>query len=168
MARPALVALLWLLPFIATPAGAQPEVNRVRPTGPVARMLLEDGPAQSPTVARLLEAVGRSDLIVYVATGFLHVPGRLDLACARPGVRFLRITINVPEAEPYLIAALAHELQHAVEIAGAPEVLDAATLARHYREHGQCITGDAYCTKAAQQVTTTVLCEVAAGPSTRR
>jgi len=131
-------------------------------------VLLEDGPAQSPTVARLLEAVGRSDLIVYVATGFLQIPGRLDFACAKPGVRFLRITINVPEAEPRLIAALAHELQHAVEIAGAPEVIDAASLAGYYREHGQCIAGDEYCTKAAQQVTTTVLCEVAAGVGARR
>ena len=168
MARPACVAVLWLLPFFATPAGAQPEVNRVHPIGPVARMLIEDGPAQSPTVASLLEAVGKSDLIVYVATGFLHVPGRLDFACAKPGVRFLRITINVPEAEPHLIAALAHELQHAVEIAGAPDVIDAATLARHYREHGQCIAGDEYCTKVAQQVTTTVLCEVAAGVRANR
>ena len=168
MARPAYVALLWLLPCFAASAGAQPEVNRVRPIGGAARMLLEDGPAQSPTVARLLKAIGRSDLIVYVATGILRVPGRLELACAKPGVRFLRITINVPDAEPRLIAALAHELQHAVEIAGAPEVTDAASLAGYYREHGQCMTGNEYCTKAAQQVTTTVLCEVAAGASAKK
>jgi hypothetical protein len=125
-------------------------------------VLLEDGPAQSPTVARLLEAVGRSDLIVYVATGFLLVPGRLDFACAKQGVRYLRITVNVPDLEPNLIAAFAHELQHAVEIAAAPEVTDAASLARHYRERGQCIAGDEYCTKAAQQTTHTVLCEIGA------
>ena len=168
MARPVLVALLWLLPFFATSAGAQPEVNRVRSIGAVARMLLEDVPSQSPTVARLLVAVGQSDLIVYVATGFLHVPGRLDFACAKPGVRFLRITVNVPDAEPNLIGALAHELQHAVEIAGAPGVTDAGSLARHYREHGQRIYGDEYCTKAAQRVTTTVLCELGARVTARK
>ncbi|MCK7461391.1 MAG: hypothetical protein MZU84_04645 [Sphingobacterium sp.] len=180
----ALASLLWLLPGGATPALAQSDPtepapnspartgarlavlapgapsSRVRPLGAVARVLLEDGPAQSPTVARLLEAVGQSDLIVCVATGFLHVPGRLDFACAKQGVEYLRITVNVPELEPNLIAAFAHELQHAVEIAAAPEVTDAASLARHYRERGQCIYGDEYCTREAQRVSKAVLCEI--------
>jgi hypothetical protein len=188
----ALVSLLWLLPGGATPAVAQTDAavpapnlplqadarrivsppgdpsTRVRPLGAVARMLLEDGAAQSPLVARLLDTIERSDLLIYVATGFLQVPGRLDLACARQGVRYLRITVNVPDAEPRLIAALAHELQHAVEISGAPEVTDAASMAAYYREHGQRICGDEYCTKAAQQVTTTVLWEVAAATKARR
>ena len=141
---------------------------RVRPLGAVARMLLDDGAARSETFAHLLETIGRSDLIVYVATGFLQAPGRLDLACAKPGVRFLRITVNVPDAEPNLIGALAHELQHAVEIAGAPGVTDAASLARHYREHGQRIYGDEYCTREAQRVTKAVLCELAAAVKARK
>ena len=166
----ALLVSLLLLPGGATPAPAQSDptepapnlfvqadtrqivsppgdpATRVRPLGAVARMLLEDGAAQSPTVARLLETIERSDLLVYVATGFLQVPGRLDFACSRQSVRYLRITVNVPDAEPRPIAALAHELQHAVEIAGAPEVTDAASLARHYREYGQRIYGNEYCT----------------------
>jgi hypothetical protein len=142
--------------------------RRVRPLGAVALMLLEDGAAQSPTVARMLEALRQSDLIVYVATGFLPIPGRLDLACARPGVRFLRITINVPDAEPNLIASLAHELQHAVEIAGAPEVTDTATLGRYYREHGQRVCADEFCTKAAQQAAARVLVELTRGPRAKK
>jgi hypothetical protein len=142
--------------------------QRVRPLGAAARMLLEDSAAKSPTVARLLEVIGQSDLIVYVATGFLSVAGRLDFACAKPGVRFLRITINVPDAEPNLIASLAHELQHAVEIGGAPEVTGAATLARYYRKHGQRICGDEYCTKAAQQIAALVRVELASGLNARK
>jgi hypothetical protein len=185
-------SLAWLLPGGANPAVAHtdlagPALNsparadghqtvppagdplrRVRPLGAVAMMLLEDGAARSPTVARLLEAVGQSDLIVYVATGMLSVPGRLDFACATPGFRFLRITIDVPDAEPRLIASLAHELQHAVEIGGAPEVTGAATLARYYRQHGQRICGDEYCTKAAQRVAALVLVELASGLNTRK
>jgi hypothetical protein len=127
-------------------------------------MVLTDGAAKSPTVVRLLEAVGQSDLIIYVRTGFsLSVPGRLEFACARPGVRYLRITINWPDAEPNLIASLAHELQHAVEIAGVPEVTGADALARYYRQHGQCIFGDQFCTKAAQQTAARVLTELAGG-----
>jgi hypothetical protein len=150
----------------ASPSGGP--LSRVRPLGAVARMLLEDGAAQSPIVARLLDTIQRSDLLIYVATGLLPVPGRLDFACARQGVRYLRITVNVPDAEPNLIAALAHELQHAAEIAGALEVTDAASLASFYRQHGQRICGDEYCTKVAQQVTTTVLCEVAAGARAKK
>ena len=142
--------------------------RRVRALGPIARTLLEDGADESPTVARLLVAIGRSDLIVHVATGFLSVPGRLDFACAKPGVRFLRITVNVPDAEPNLIASLAHELQHAVEIGGAPEVTCAATLARYYRTHGQRICADEFCTKAAQRVAGLVLFELASGRKARR
>jgi hypothetical protein len=187
-----LASLMWLVPGGAAPAVAQtdrerPEPNpsvqadacsrvppsadrllRVRPLGAAALMLLEDGAATSPTVARLLEEIGQSDLIVYVATGFLSVRGRLDFACAKPGVRFLRITINVPDAEPNLIASLAHELQHAVEVGGAPEVTGAATLARYYRKHGQRICGDEYCTKAAQQIAALVSVELASGLNARK
>jgi hypothetical protein len=137
--------------------------SRVRPIGAVARMLLEDGAARSPTVARLLEIIGRSDLIVYVTAGFVQLSGRLDFACAKPGVRFLRITVGTPDAEPSLIAALAHELQHAVEIADEPGVTDAASLARYYQKRGQRIQRDEYCTRAAQQTTDAVRSEVAAG-----
>jgi hypothetical protein len=99
-------------------------------------MLLDDGAARSETLAHLLETIGRSDLIVYVRTGFLQVPGRLDFACAEPGVRFLRITVSVPDVEARLIASLARELHHVVEIACAPEVTDAATLVRYYEQLG--------------------------------
>ena len=187
-----LASLLRLLPGGASPATAQtravapaPNVpalveashpvaspgdpsGRVRPMGPAARVLLEAGAGQSETVARLLGALGQSDLLVYVTTGFLTVPGRLDFACARHGVRYLRITINVPDAEAKLVAALAHELQHAVEIARAPEVTDAASLAAFYRHHGQRTYGDHYCTREAQRVTDVVRCEVAAAASARR
>ena len=192
VAAAVLVSLLWLLPGGATPAVAQtdPAVpapnstaqagarqgarapgdpsSRVRPLGVVARMLLEDGAARSETVARLIDTIGNSDIIVYVATGFLPVPGRLDFACTKQGVRYLRITVNVPDLEPNLIASFAHELQHAVEVAAAPEVIDAASFARFYREHGQRIFGDEYCTREAQRVTKSVLCELAAAVKARK
>ena len=35
-----------------------------------------------------------------------------------------------------MIALIAHELQHAVEIADRPEVVDASTFAAFFRDHG--------------------------------
>jgi hypothetical protein len=132
----------------------------VRALGPAARLLVDEGSVRSPSFAGLLRAIESSDLIVYVATGFLRLPGRLDFVCAKAGNRFLRITVNVPDAEPCLIASLAHELQHAVEIAAAPDVTDAATLARFYERHGQRVSRDEYCTRAAQRVADAVRVEV--------
>ena len=185
-AEVALVSLLWLLPGGAIPALAQsdptgpaPETlpdlavsgrertpalpsSRVRPLDAVARALVRDGATASPTLARLLERIERSDLVVYIKTGFVEGPGRLDFACARPGIRYLRIAINVPDAEPTLMASLAHELQHAAEVSNAPQVTDPASLADYYRRHGQRIFGNEYCTREAQRTTNRVLCEIAA------
>jgi len=187
-----LASLLRLLPGGTSPAAVQPNAaapapnapvqeeashtrpslgdpsGRIRPMGPAARVLLEAGAGQSETVARLLATLGTSDLLVYVTTGFLNVPGRLDFACARKGVRYVRITISVPDAEAILVAALAHELQHAVEIAAAPEVTDSASLAAFYRAHGHRTYGDHFCTREAQRVTNVVRCEMAAATSARR
>ena len=185
-AEVALVSLLWLLPGGATPALAQSDPtgpapqarpdhsvsrregtpamasSRVRPLDAVARALVRDGATASPTLARLLERIERSDLVVYIKTGFVEGPGRLDFACAKPGIRYLRITINVPDTEPTLMASLAHELQHAAEVANAPQVTDPASLADYYRRHGQRIFGNEYCTREAQRTTNRVLCEIAA------
>jgi hypothetical protein len=46
----------------------------------------------------------------------------IELACGRPGVT--------------MMATLAHELYHALEIAGEPSIVDARTLAAYYRHHG--------------------------------
>ena len=150
------------------PASPIVRTNRVRALGPTAQALIDDGTRQSSSFTSLLQAVERSDLIVYVATGFLRVTGRLEFASAKAGTRYLRVTVNVPDAEPRLIASLAHELQHAAEIAAAPEVTDAAALARYYQQHGQRVSRDEYCTRAAQRVTDAVRLEIGAAAGRRR
>jgi hypothetical protein len=150
------------------PASPIARTNRVRALGPAAQALIDDGTRQSPSFTSLLGAIERSDLIVYVATGFLQVPGRLEFASAKAGTRYLRVTVNVPDAEPRLIASLAHELQHAVEIAAAPGVTDAAALARYYQQHGQRVSRDEYCTRAAQRVADAVRLEIGAAAGRRR
>jgi hypothetical protein len=53
------------------------------------------------------------------------------------GTRYLMVRVDRWGRAPWdRVAQLAHELQHAMEIAQAPEVQDAASLARLYRRIG--------------------------------
>lgn len=128
--------------------------------------ILDQARLLSPTVARLVATLDAHDVVVYVRTGYLRVPGQLQVVGATRGVRYLCITLNVPGPEAELIAALAHELQHAVEVASAPEITDCASMIRYYETHGQRMAGGAYCTCEAQKTTDVVRYELAANLST--
>lgn len=108
----------------------------VRGADPKARLLLRDGADRSATFSRLLDALESSNVIVYVETGVLDRPGKLVFVTAGPDCRFLRISIKVPGRDADLIAWLGHELQHAVEIAAAPEVRDQTGVMDLYRRIG--------------------------------
>jgi len=156
----------------ASPAApAVPEalqITHVRALDPKAATLLRDGPVQSATIRRLVDALDQSTVFVFVETGFLAAPSQLTVTGACPAGRLLRITLSVPEAHDRLLAWLGHELQHATEIASAPEVRSAATLCRFYRRHGLLGSGEGQCTTAAQKVTALVRTEVGAWRCPRR
>jgi hypothetical protein len=63
---------------------------------------------------------------------------------------------------------LAHELQHAVEVAGAPGVTDATTLRQFFERVGQRVSDDGYCTPDAQKVQRIALYEAEASMSAKR
>jgi hypothetical protein len=134
--------------------------RRVRPVSDQANQLLREGAARSAAFAALLDILERSDLIIYITTGGAPGPNHLRLACATGTARFVRIAINAQDAETHLIAGLAHELQHAVEVANAPDVRDDATLVQYYEQHGQEISSGRFCTREAQAAGTTVLNEL--------
>jgi hypothetical protein len=168
-----LAGALWLASATVTTAqetrrqAPTAPVRHVRPVDPAAATLLEHGARLSPTVARLLQVLEHSDLFVYVETGCLKVKAALRFAVATPQGRFLRITINAPELECRMIGELAHELQHAVEIAGAPQVKDTASLNRYYEIEGIRTPEGGYCTLEARRVGLLALYEVNSGASLR-
>ncbi len=141
----------------------QPRAARVRGADQRARSLLQEGASRSGTFRALLEALDRSDVIVYVQTLSLDRPGALLFVSASSGVRFLRILVRAcgrPDDE--MIAWLGHELQHAVEIAAAPEVRDDNGVLRLFHRIG--LTSRSTCeTKEAEQVWRAVLDEVRYG-----
>ena len=122
----------------ARPPGAAAPVVRVRPQDDRARVIVADATQRSPTVAGLIEKLEATDVIVLVqtATGLPWPTGELRLVTRTPRFRFLLIRLETPGRRDDQIAAFAHELQHAVEIAEAPDVVDAETLARLYRRLG--------------------------------
>ena len=89
-------------------------------------LLVERGLAHSPTFRRLYEQLGQSDLIVHLERGPQPWLGAgFNQFVAEVGERrFVRITLNVAQLDADAVALLGHELQHAVELADAPDVED--------------------------------------------
>lgn len=166
----ALLMAAALVSVAAPPADAQDDhlnVSRIRVADKKAGSVLANGLAASPTVARLVAAIEQSDLCVYVETALLKelglrgMCGTMRIVAATPRGRYVRISINVPDGDANLAGALAHELQHAVEIASHPEIRNADDLLRFYRTAGFQKANGTYCTREAVRVTELVRTEVA-------
>jgi hypothetical protein len=129
--------------------------RHVRGVGDTAADLLAHGARRSYTFARLLDSLERSDVIVYVEfvpDMRLSLAGRMMLAGSAHGQRYLRIQVG-PGSDEDMVATLAHELQHANEVAGSPDVHSETALAALYRRIGHTM-GDAahFDTMAAREV----------------
>lgn len=124
-------------PAHADATGPAAVCTRVRATGPTAARLLERGIELSGTFRQLIAILEQSDLIVHVETAFRRkvrgvclLRGETRVAATTSRGRFLRITVSLPGVECELLSTLGHELQHAVEIAAAPDVTDDAARIR--------------------------------------
>ena len=129
--------------------------RRVRSTNPRLIKMLELGARQSATFAGLLAALDRTDVIVYVE-GADAMPrtldGRLVLLPPAHGHRYLRIDVRQTLPRNELVPLIAHELQHALEIAAVPDVRDQAAMAALYARIGErTVGGHAYDTAAARE-----------------
>lgn len=147
---------------------AGPSTARIRGAHVDEALLLDELVARSPIARDLVDRLDRSDLIVYVtyrwfSTQTLH--GRIGFPAAGSHRRLLVIELEPRQNRSDQLAALAHELQHAVEIADAPAVSDARSLAALYTAIG-LLTGNAagaetYETVAAAETGRRVKSEIA-------
>lgn len=149
---------------------SQPVPMRVRSADQTVSRLLLEGGARSATFAALLNRLGGTSWLVFVDRG--RCPERAAVGCLlhtvrwNGGKRSLHILVNQwrlghPDME---IGVIAHELQHAIEAAEAPEVIEEGDLAGLFRRigyvsvtSGRAIT---YETEAARQVGDDVLEEL--------
>jgi hypothetical protein len=123
-----------------------------------------EGQQRSMTFNTIFDRVASSDLIVYLESGrcaSIHVLSCLAISSGANGQRYVRITIDTDHTRGLIIQQIAHELQHAAEIATAPEVVDAPGLRSLYRQIGRAVAGpDTFETTAAALVAAAVSAEM--------
>jgi hypothetical protein len=153
-------------------AGAEERTfTRVRGLDAEFHGLIREGDARSATFRGIIDEIQRSNTIVMVQYGLCakglirscvtHVSGD-----AR--ARNIRIVINTRTTNDRLIATIAHELHHALEIIRTPEATDAEQVMALFRRigTGECATGrsDRCETEAALAVEKQVLDELDRSP----
>jgi hypothetical protein len=147
----------------------------VRTTEPEVQTLLDSASARSATFRSLIAALNDSDVIVYVETSVIraaqldgHLVHQIVTTATR---RYLRLRLNPNGLVEQRIGVIAHELQHALEIAQAPSVGRSETVQSLFELIGftsgaQC--GDCYETTRAREVEHLVRVELRASRATLR
>ena len=117
----------------------QCERSHVRATDPRAEAAVAFGMERSPTFRSLVETIQHSDLIVYITAQFkmaAPLDGEIHFLTRAGEHRYVRVLVR-GELSPWdRCAMIAHELQHAYEIADAPAVRDGATMDALYHQIG--------------------------------
>jgi hypothetical protein len=138
---------------LAPSAVLESPTRHVRSSDPYVTSLLRDGFYRSPTFARLITRLEHSDLIIHVEASLLlpaGIEGHMILLPLAHGTRYVRIQIGVHQSHADAVALLAHELEHAQELADAPDVRDTAGLVALYERIGRSRGRGEYETEEAQ------------------
>jgi hypothetical protein len=136
--------------LVLVPSFATGEPLTPRPLDPIAVEAFERAHAQSAKVRSLVATLESSNVIVHiVSTRSLpeSVGGMTQFVTSRGGFRYVRITIAVGFSGAGRAVILAHELQHACEIA-ASGAEDVESLRRLFEKAGHR-AGDYFETRAA-------------------
>jgi hypothetical protein len=122
-------------PVRADPA---PASARLRLIDSRLHAVVAEGREHSASFRALLDQLEATDVVVYVECARLRprLDGALTFLTAAAGVRYVVVRIALDLARPRQIAILGHELQHALEIAGAPDIVSARTMAAAYERFG--------------------------------
>ena len=144
----------------------------LRPQDDRLTQLIRDGMSRSATFKSLVDRIVASNVIVYVALNPMmksNLAGMLTWMTRAGNVRYVRASIS-PDLNPnQMIATIAHELQHAVEVIDDANVNDEKSLVALYRRIGQqsgSASPSRWETTAAQQAGLQVRKELAEAPTT--
>jgi hypothetical protein len=124
--------LMMLTLAIATP---DTSARHVRTTEPKILSMIDAGLSGSQTFRGLIAALDKSDVIVYVEAKHTRQALGGYLAhniVAQGDYRYLRIAVDMAGSERRLVSLLAHELQHAVEVAQTSDASDPVGLERMF------------------------------------
>jgi hypothetical protein len=145
---------------------------RLRPQDPRIVQVLKEGSARSATFKSLVDRIEASNVIVYVAVNPVirsTLSGALTWMTRAGDFRYVRASISPELTFNQMIASVAHELQHAVEVIEDESVIDEGTLVALYRKIGQpsrAAGASGWETEAAQRTGTQVRRELIAVPTT--
>jgi hypothetical protein len=115
------------------------DFERIRPEAPMLKTAVATAREGSPTFRSIVERIDGSDVIVHMTCGYFKsatMAGRTMLSSAGPDFRYVRVQILCDQSPQALLAIVAHELQHAAEIASARAVVDDNSFGRLYRKIG--------------------------------
>jgi hypothetical protein len=170
-----IISSVWLLfvggtvAFVAASADIDArELDNVRTMPPVLAATLVEGARVSPTLRALLDELALSDVIVHIVGAPVHqsrrLAGTMRFVDTVGGRRYLRVTVDERLPHDVRTAILAHELQHAVEVARAAWVVDVRSFGLLYRHIGTpscaCDGSACYETIDAQRTEARVLREM--------
>jgi hypothetical protein len=139
----------------------------VRPLQARGNGLVARGLARSATFRWLIDEIAQSDLVVYVDLDPYNVrkqDGVLTFVACAGGMRFVEVWLRPTRTDDELVVTLGHELQHAVEVARAPQIVDQASFAAFYRSAGRSDNPGRFETAAALEVAARVRAELAGHP----
>ena len=131
--------------------------RRVRSADPRLVRLIDEGVQRSYSFAELVRDLHHTDVIIYVEAVQVLPPfvdGHTFLIRSHDSQRYLRIQLRQGLPPEETIALLAHELRHALEVAGDPTVKTPGDFAKFYRRIGQAVPGvsNRFDTRAAQDM----------------
>ena len=136
---------LFILDDTAISLAAQRGITttRVRSEHALIVAAIANAAEHSPTFRGLLEAVEKTDGIVYVTGDSCRRGLQACLVTVRsaPPVRFVFITVDMRKAVGCeLLSSIGHELQHVLEVLANPKIVNHDTLTHFYMRRGA--TGD--------------------------
>jgi hypothetical protein len=112
---------------------------RVRPTDGRSAALLVEGLRRSETMRSIVEQLESRNVIVYVRMQPSLAgrwAGSLTWIAATSRFRYVQVALSPQLRRTAAIAALGHELHHALEVANEPSIVSPGTLNDYYRRHG--------------------------------
>jgi hypothetical protein len=167
MMRCLLVTLVSFVFALVTAAAVSGNDNipRLRTTDRHVRALLGEGLARSPSLRALNARLAAGNVVVYLTCARLppRLDGQLTFVSAAGGFRYVVVRLATDRPWSRQIATLGHELQHAVEIAEQPAIVDQAALVRAYMRIGFARVPQQHAVRAFD-----TLAAIAAGEQVRR
>jgi ABC-type uncharacterized transport system ATPase subunit len=124
---------------LATPYESWREA-RIRPQDARLADLLRAGVARSATFREIVNQLEAGNVIVYVTLSpnmRASLAGKLTWMTQAGTFRYVRATINTEQSADQMIATLAHELQHALEVSDDITVIDQRSLLGLYQRIGR-------------------------------